>query len=221
MRRSASALDCRTVRQRRFTSSLRLASPARNLPTLSCTKSLLPRHRFPVASSLAQPHIASSALKSGLYCTPADSPAAAAAQASAVLPHRLATPELAEGAPARCPRPRSMAQGASTSVALKRPPMSRRCCCPPAPSTPPRRSPSILQNSSWPSRHAVGWSSPPVPVLRPGGLESQRRRFTKVGKRDGRCIDMEAAESLFKCLEQVSDPRGPGESGIPFKLFCV
>ena len=69
------------------------------------------------------------------------------------------------GAPGRCPRPRSMTQGASTSAALKRPPMSRRCCCPPAPSTQARRSPGIPQNSSWPSRHAVGWSSPPVPVL--------------------------------------------------------
>ena len=64
--RSASALDCRTVRQRRLTSSLRLTSPARKLPTLCCTKALAPRHRFPVASSLAQPQMASSALKSGL-----------------------------------------------------------------------------------------------------------------------------------------------------------
>ena len=65
-RGSVSALDCRTVRQRRLTSSFRLDSPARNLPTLSCTAALLPRHRLPVASSLAQPQIASSALKSGL-----------------------------------------------------------------------------------------------------------------------------------------------------------
>ena len=46
--------------------SLRSVSPARNRPTLSCTAALLPRHRFPVASSLAQPQTASSALKSGL-----------------------------------------------------------------------------------------------------------------------------------------------------------
>ena len=38
-----------------------------NLPTLSCTRALLPRHRFLVASSLAQPQMASSPLKSGLY----------------------------------------------------------------------------------------------------------------------------------------------------------
>ena len=71
---SVSALDCRTVRQRRLTSSFRLDSPARNfadpLPGLRrgrlCTAALLPRHRLPVASSLAQPQIASSALKSGL-----------------------------------------------------------------------------------------------------------------------------------------------------------
>ena len=65
-RRNVSALDCRTVRQRRFTSSFRVVRPDRNLPTLSSTASLLPRHRLPVASSLAQPQIASSALKSGL-----------------------------------------------------------------------------------------------------------------------------------------------------------
>ena len=47
---SVSALDCRTVRQRRLTSSFRLDSPARNLPTLSRTAALLPRHRLPVAS---------------------------------------------------------------------------------------------------------------------------------------------------------------------------
>ena len=31
-----------------------------------CTAALLPRHKFPVASPLAQPQIASSPLKSGL-----------------------------------------------------------------------------------------------------------------------------------------------------------
>ena len=65
-RSSPSALDCRTVRQHRFTSSFRLASEARKFPTLSCTMDLVPRHRFPVASSLTQPQIDSSALKSGL-----------------------------------------------------------------------------------------------------------------------------------------------------------
>ena len=34
--------------------------------TLCCTKNLVPRHWFPVASCLAQPQTASSALKSGL-----------------------------------------------------------------------------------------------------------------------------------------------------------
>ena len=37
---------------------------------------------------------------------------------------------------------------------------------------------------------------------------------------------MEAAESLFECLEHVADPmwriRGePGEFGIPFRPYCV
>ena len=66
-RKSAAALDCSTVRQRRLTSSGQLDSPARKPPTLSCTAALLPKHRLPVASSLAQPQMASWALKSGLY----------------------------------------------------------------------------------------------------------------------------------------------------------
>ena len=41
--------------QRRLTSPLRLASPLRKLPTLSCTRALVSRYRFPVVSSLAQP----------------------------------------------------------------------------------------------------------------------------------------------------------------------
>ena len=36
----------RTVRQRRLTSSLRLTSPARKLPTLCCTKALVPDTDF-------------------------------------------------------------------------------------------------------------------------------------------------------------------------------
>ena len=65
-RSSPSALDCRTVRQRRFTSSFRMDSPQRKFPTLSFTRALVPKHRFPVASSLAQPQMASSAPPSGL-----------------------------------------------------------------------------------------------------------------------------------------------------------
>ena len=61
-----SALDCSTVWQCRFTSAFLLASPARGLPTLSCTATLRPRHRYSVTSSLAHPHIAWSALKSDL-----------------------------------------------------------------------------------------------------------------------------------------------------------
>ena len=64
------ALDCGTVRQRRFTSSFRLFSLAEKWPTLFCTLDLLPKHTFPVASSLAQPQTASSAL---ICCNPADS----------------------------------------------------------------------------------------------------------------------------------------------------
>ena len=40
--------------------------PSQELPTFSCTAALLPKHRFPVASSRAHPQMASSALKSGL-----------------------------------------------------------------------------------------------------------------------------------------------------------
>ena len=51
---------------RPLTSSFRMDSPQRKFPTLSFTRALVPKHRFPVASSLAQPQTASSALKSGL-----------------------------------------------------------------------------------------------------------------------------------------------------------
>ena len=61
-----SALDCKMVWHGRFTSPFRQASPARKLLTFSCTRALIPRHRFPVASFRAQPRAASSALKSGL-----------------------------------------------------------------------------------------------------------------------------------------------------------
>ena len=54
------------MRQRPLTSSFRMDSPQRKFPTLSFTRALVPKHRFPVASSLAQPQMASSALKSGL-----------------------------------------------------------------------------------------------------------------------------------------------------------
>ena len=55
---------------------VRLANPPRKLPTLSGTASLVPKHRFPIASSLAQPQIVSSALKSwpqpGRFTSPLD-----------------------------------------------------------------------------------------------------------------------------------------------------
>ena len=54
------------ARQRRLTSSFRLVSLTRKLPTPSCTAALLPKHRFPVASSRTNPQMASSALESGL-----------------------------------------------------------------------------------------------------------------------------------------------------------
>ena len=84
-RSSPSAIDCRTVRQRRCTSSFQLASEARKFPTPPCTRDLVPRHKFPVASSLTQPQIASSALKSGQFIKPQ-----AQAGCPKVLPHRPA-----------------------------------------------------------------------------------------------------------------------------------
>ena len=64
--RSAPVFYCRTVRQLRLTPPSRLANQARKWLTLCCTKALVPKHWFPVASCLAQPQTASSALKSGL-----------------------------------------------------------------------------------------------------------------------------------------------------------
>ncbi len=48
-----------------------------------------------------------------------------------VFPQHLATPELAEGAPAHCPRSRSAARRASSATAPRRQPTYRSCCCPP------------------------------------------------------------------------------------------
>ena len=147
--------------------SLRLSgwtdSPARNLPTVSFTAALLPKHKFPVASTLAHPQMASSALKSGLYpgrACPREnggSPAALPLRASADIP----APPRHDG-PGHCPRSRSTGQGASVATAPGRPPGSRRCCCHPVPSTPPPPSPGTTPNSSWPSRHTVDWWSPPT-----------------------------------------------------------
>ena len=64
---TASAFDCRIVRQCRLTSSFRLDNPVRNLPALSLTTALLAIHRLPVASFLAHHQVASLASKSGLY----------------------------------------------------------------------------------------------------------------------------------------------------------
>ncbi len=72
------------------------------------------------------------------------------------------------------------------AVASGRRPRSRSCCCPPVPSTPPPQYPGIPPNSSWPSRRAAGWSSPPTPVhpsaptcpeaRHPPGNEPRRQR---------------------------------------------
>ena len=131
-RRSASALDGRTVRQRRLTSSFRLANPVKKLLTLSCTAALLPKHRFPVTSCLTQPQTASSGLKSGLY----------AAGSGPGSPSMTASPR--HGAPARCPRSRSAAPSAFSATGPGRPPRFRHCCIPPIPSTPPHRGGGFL-----------------------------------------------------------------------------
>ena len=82
-----------------------------------------------------------------------------------ILPHRLATTELAEGAPERCPKWRSAARHALVSVVSGTPTTLLNCCSPPTPSTPPRRSPNKPLNSSWPSRHSASCWSPPKPAL--------------------------------------------------------
>ena len=74
-----------------------------------------------------------------------------------IFPYRLATPELVEGAPVRCPKSHSAARGASPSVVPGRRLRFRCCCCPPVPSTPPPRSPGTPPRSSWPSPHTVGY----------------------------------------------------------------
>ena len=125
------------------------------MPTLCCTRALLARHRFPVASSLTQPQIASSALKSGLYpgraCprenagSPASDPAVSGRPE--IFPPRFTAPELAEGALGHCPRSRSLAQNDSHATVSGSRPKFRRCCSPPVPSIPLRPSPSTPPSS--------------------------------------------------------------------------
>ena len=110
-RNSVSAFDCSVVRQRRLTSSFRLARPDRKFPTRSCTAALVPRHRLPVASALAQPQTASSALKSGLYPWQVYQPQVQGRGVRRVFPQRLATMgrRIVPGSrsAARCASPRS------------------------------------------------------------------------------------------------------------------
>ena len=63
---NASALACRTVRQRRLTSSARPGRSRKKRPTCSRTWAADPKQVLAVTSSRTQPQMASSALKSGL-----------------------------------------------------------------------------------------------------------------------------------------------------------
>ena len=108
--------------------------------------------------SLAQPQMASAALKSGLY------PGRFTSRGFRPGLLREAPPR--HDAPARCPRSRSAGRRASSATAPGRLPMSRSCCCPPNPSTPHPQSPGTPLSSSRPSPRTVGcWSpSEPAPV---------------------------------------------------------
>ncbi len=63
----ASTKACNLVRQRDCTSPVRSLSPSRKCAIFSCTLALVPRQVLAVTSPRAQPQIASSALKSGLW----------------------------------------------------------------------------------------------------------------------------------------------------------
>ena len=107
--RKRSAFDCRIVREWRLVSSSLPDRRARKPLTLSWTKVLFPKHTFPVASSLAQPQMASSVLKSGLY-------------PGRVISHRF-SPGLLRNlllsspyGPTRCPRSDSACPGTSPQL---------------------------------------------------------------------------------------------------------
>ena len=126
---------------------------------------------MPVASSLAHPQMASSALKSGLYpgrtCPRENggSPVAVSDSVSAGIP---ASPP--HDGLAHCPKSPSRAQDAFLSVASGRQPRCPSCCCHPVPSIPPPPSPSIPLSSSWPSPRSWDWWSPPEPApVKTGG----------------------------------------------------
>ncbi len=99
---------------------------------------------------------------------------------------------------------------------------------PPAAGGPFTLSPPLLRDSSLCSGLRIrGLCN--LPGNSPGRKGSPHRRTIaklarevykdKVGKRDGRCVDMEAAESLFECLEQVPDPRMARGVRHPFQAI--
>ena len=75
-RRSPPAFDWRTVRQRCLTSSLRLASPPRELLTLSCTRAMAPmrglliKRAFQIASASCGPRALGAVLSVVAEVTP-------------------------------------------------------------------------------------------------------------------------------------------------------
>ena len=142
--RNSSALDCRTVLQRRLTSSFLPDRLAGNPITLSCTRALVPKHRFPVASALTQPDC--------LVCVEVRAVARQAHQPQPqtkrpqVLPYRVATMGRSI-VPDDPNRPRALFPQLPQEG---RQPSSRRCCCPPAESAG-----ASIHSSSPVSRHTV------------------------------------------------------------------
>ena len=192
-----------SVRRRCLTSSFRLTRPPRNRPTLSCTAALLPRHRLPVASSLAQPQIASSALKSGLY------PGRFTSLISSPGLRRYSRTASPRWAGALSQITLSSPQGASGANGTGRPPRSRRCCCPPVPSIPPRQSPSTLLNSSWPSLRTWDcWSLPgPAPPSKPTCLAVPRPLGSGPRQRRISCRQWRPASSHRAAYSAAKAPR--------------
>ena len=128
-----------------------------------CTRAFVPKHWFPVTSSLTQPQTASSALKSGLYpgrftsCSPSPG----------VLRYsRTASPRCSGAvrrsvAPDHVHRPRMTLTQLSQEGGRGFAEVSELLF----PSIPPPRSLGTLPGSNWPSRHGGGCWNPPMPAL--------------------------------------------------------
>ena len=168
----ASAWACRVVRQRRWTSAARSASPAKKLSIFSCTLALVPKQVLAVTSSRAQSQIASSGVEVRAVTGQAHQTQPQVGRGQ-ILPDRLPAVRRAI-----VPDHDQWLRMAWPATGARRPPRSPPCSSRPAPFSPPLPSPSRPPSSRWPSPPAGGWSNPPgrAPPAAPTCLAGRHRR---------------------------------------------